>query len=104
MRRGVSMRKDITFPPAPSGEGPPVVTGYRLAPFLTDEFLYSIADFQELLKKYACGSDNGTGYWANSEGRWIEMATGEPIQMDPNEIRAGRRPEPFFTHIEYLPK
>jgi hypothetical protein len=74
---------------------------YEIRPFLTDGDLFTFAEFQELLKKYNCGSDNGTGYWASHDGIWFDRKLGEPMGVYPEEVRLGKRPEVFFTHVMY---
>jgi hypothetical protein len=77
---------------------------YEIRPFITDGDLYTFAEFQELLKKYSCSDDNGTGYWATPDGIWFDKKSGEPMGVYPEKVRLGRRPELFFTHVIYYGK
>jgi len=77
---------------------------YELRPFLTYGDLFTFAEFQELLKKYNCDRDDGTGYWASHDGIWFDKELDEPMVVYPNEVRLGKIPELFFTHVMYHPK
>jgi hypothetical protein len=77
---------------------------FTIKPFDSYGILYSFAEFQDLLKFYSCSSDNGTGRWASADGVWINKWTGELFTVEPNDVRLGKRPETFFTHIVYYGK
>jgi hypothetical protein len=74
---------------------------YEIRPFVTDGDLFTFAEFQELLKKYSCSSDNGTGYWASHNGIWFNKKLNKSMYVYPEEVRLGKRPELFFTHVMY---
>jgi hypothetical protein len=77
---------------------------FEIRPFGVRADLFTFEEFQELLKVYSCGSDNGTGLWANADGLWFDQRSGEPVRVCPDEVRLGKRPEAFFTHIMYYGK
>jgi hypothetical protein len=77
---------------------------FEIRPFDVQADLFTFDEFRELLKVYSCSSDNGTGLWATADGLWFDQRSGEPVCVCPNEVRLGKRPEAFFTHIMYYGK
>lgn len=77
---------------------------YEIRPFVVKGDLFTFAEFQNLLKIYSCGSDNGTGFWASADGNWFDRDLNEIVRVCPENVRLGKRPEPFFTHIMYFGK
>ena len=77
---------------------------FEIRPFDVHGDLFTFDDFRELLKVHSCSSDNGTGCWATADGLWFDLRSGEPVRVCPDEVRLGKRPETFFTHIMYYAK
>jgi hypothetical protein len=77
---------------------------FEIRPFGVHGDLFTFDEFRELLKVYSYGSDNGTGNWARADGLWFDLKTGKPVRVCPDEVRLGKRPQAFFTHIMYYPK
>jgi hypothetical protein len=77
---------------------------FEIRPFDVHGDLFTFDEFRELLKVYSCSSDNGTGYWARDDGLLFDRRTGKPVRVCPDEVRLGKRPEAFFTHIMYYGK
>jgi hypothetical protein len=77
---------------------------YEIRPFPPYGDVFTFAEFQELLKIYNCGDDNGTGHWASADGFYFDLELNSVILVCPHEVRLGKRPESFFTHIIYYGK
>jgi hypothetical protein len=77
---------------------------FEIRPFEVHGDLFTFDEFRDLLKVYSCSSDNGTGYWARDDGLLFDLRTGKPARVCPDEVRLGKRPEAFFTHIMYYAK
>jgi hypothetical protein len=77
---------------------------FEIRPFDVHGELFTFDEFRELLKVHSCSSDNGTGYWARDDGLLFDRRAGKPVRVCPHEVRLGKRPEAFFTHIMYYAK
>jgi hypothetical protein len=77
---------------------------FEIRPFDVHGDLFTFDEFRELLKVHSCSSDNGTGRWAGADGLWFDLRSGNPVRVCPDEVRLGKRPETFFTHIMYYAK
>ena len=77
---------------------------FEIRPFDVHGDLFTFDEFRELFKVYSFSSDNDTGNWASADGLWFDLRSGKPVRVCPDEIRLGKRPEAFFTHIMYYGK
>jgi hypothetical protein len=77
---------------------------FEIRPFYVHGDLFTFDEFRELLKVYSCGSDNGIGDWASADGVWFDLRSGATVRVCPDQVRLGKRPEAFFTHIMYYAK